>query len=213
MSRRALHTLVATSAITVAALLGLAVWIFVNRPRTVTPHVQASFVRHVHRAEPERQPPPARVDLRSAVPEPIAARRSSQARVRRSDYSPLISAAARRHNLSPLLVAAIARVESGYDPATVSHKGARGIMQVIPETGLRFGVQPHELFDPERNLSAGTAYMAWLLRRYDGDLDLALAGYNAGEGAVDKYGGIPPYRETQEYVRKVRRELARLTSL
>jgi len=69
---------------------------------------------------------------------------------------------------------------------------------------------PAHLFDPERNIAAGTAYMSWLLDRYHGDLDLALAGYNAGEGAVDKYAGIPPYRETQNYVRKVRAELAAL---
>lgn len=80
-------------------------------------------------------------------------------------------------------------------------------MQVMPGTGVRFGVQPDELFDPARNVAAGTAYLAWLHKKYRGDLDLTLAAYNAGEGAVDKYGGIPPYPETQEYVRRVRRVL------
>jgi len=125
-------------------------------------------------------------------------------------YAPLIQDAAERNNLSPLLVAAMTRVESDFDPFEVSNKGARGLMQVMPETGRRFGVPPEHLFDPERNIAAGTAYMSWLLERYHGDLDLALAGYNAGEGAVDKYAGIPPYRETQNYVRKVRAELAAL---
>ena len=119
-------------------------------------------------------------------------------------YAPLIEQAAERHDLPPLLIAAITRVESDFDPNELSNKGARGLMQVMPETGARFGVPPHLLFDPERNIAAGTAYLSWLLDRYNNDLDLALAGYNAGEGAVDKYGGIPPYQETRQYVRKVR---------
>lgn len=120
-------------------------------------------------------------------------------------YEPIIRSAAERHNVSPVLVAAVARVESDFDPFSHSHKNARGVMQVIPETGARFGVSADDLFDPERNIAAGTAYLAWLLDRYRGDVDLALAAYNAGEGAVDKYRGIPPYRETQQYVRKVRK--------
>jgi soluble lytic murein transglycosylase-like protein len=198
VTRRQLHAIVGTGGITVVALLVVAGWLIANRPQSPGAP-RRTFANHVHLIfHPEPATPPARV--------------APAALGRRSSYSALISAAAQRHNVSPQLVAAIARVESDYRPHLVSHKGARGIMQVIPETGLRFGVQPHELFDPERNLSAGTAYMAWLLRRYDGNVDLALAGYNAGEGAVDKYRGIPPYRETQEYVRKVRRELARLGS-
>jgi soluble lytic murein transglycosylase-like protein len=124
-----------------------------------------------------------------------------------NDYEPLIHEAAFRHALPPQLLLAVARVESDFQPFEVSPKGARGLMQVMPETGVRFGVRPEELFDPERNIAAGTAYLAWLLDRYNGDLDLTLAAYNAGEGAVDKYGGIPPYRETQEYVRRVRNVL------
>jgi len=120
-------------------------------------------------------------------------------------YEPIIRSAAERHNVSPVLVAAVARVESDFDPFSLSHKNARGVMQVIPATGARFGVSAEDLFDPERNIAAGTAYLAWLLDRYRGDVDLALAAYNAGEGAVDKYRGIPPYRETQQYVRKVRK--------
>ena len=106
------------------------------------------------------------------------------------------------------LVEAIVRVESDFDPLTVSHKGALGLMQVMPKTGERFGVSRDDLFDPARNLDAGAAYISWLLTRYR-DLDLALAAYNAGEGAVDQYRGIPPYRETQQYVKKVRRALLR----
>jgi soluble lytic murein transglycosylase-like protein len=81
----------------------------------------------------------------------------------------------------------------------------------MPATAARFGVSnPDHLYQPARNLSAGTAYLAWLLRRYRGDLDRTLAAYNAGEGAVESYGGIPPYRETREYVRRVRVALSRL---
>ena len=116
----------------------------------------------------------------------------------------VLDTAARRHFLSPALVAAVTRVESDFNPREVSGKGALGLMQVMPETAARFGVRRHELFDPERNVAAGTAYLAWLMDRYHGDLDRTLAAYNAGEGAVDKYGGIPPYAETQQYVRRVR---------
>ena len=154
------------------------------------------------------------VSAPTIAPAPLPRRAESpplhyiMARVRRPRldvaYAPLIEEAAERHDLPPLLIAAITRVESDFDPNELSHKGARGLMQVMPETGARFGVHPSLLYDPERNIAAGTAYLSWLLDRYDNDLDLALAGYNAGEGAVDKYRGIPPYRETQQYVRKVR---------
>lgn len=123
-------------------------------------------------------------------------------------YDFLIREAALRHSLSPDLVKAVAQVESNFNPYAVSKKGALGLLQVMPDTARRFGVRPERLFDPEQNLAAGAAYLSWLFERYDGDLDLALAAYNAGEGAVDKHGGIPPYRETQDYVRRVRVALA-----
>lgn len=119
----------------------------------------------------------------------------------------LIHQAALTHSLPPALVEAVARVESGLNPRAVSPKGARGLMQVMPATGRRFGVKADRLFEPEHNLAAGAAYLAWLMDRFDDNLDFALAAYNAGEGAVDDYGGIPPYRETQTYVRKVRATL------
>ncbi len=119
----------------------------------------------------------------------------------------LIHQAALTHSLPPALVEAVARVESGLNPRAVSPKGARGLMQVMPATGRRFGVKADRLFDPEHNLAAGAAYLAWLMDRFDSNLDFVLAAYNAGEGAVDDYGGIPPYRETQAYVRKVRATL------
>jgi soluble lytic murein transglycosylase-like protein len=130
----------------------------------------------------------------------------------RAAYMPLIRAIALRHALPPSLVEAVTIVESDFNRLEVSNKGARGLMQVMPETAARFGVKAEELFDPEKNLTAGAKYLNWLLERYHGNVDLALAAYNAGENAVDTYGGIPPYRETQVYVRRVLqrlREIAR----
>ena len=114
-----------------------------------------------------------------------------------------IAAAAERHDLNPRLVAAVVGAESAFDPRAVSRKGARGLMQLMPATALRFGVEPRELFEPERNLEAGARYLRWLVDRYDGALHLALAAYNAGEGAVDRHGGVPPDRETRRYVLRV----------
>lgn len=122
-------------------------------------------------------------------------------------YGAEIFETAKRHELSPTLVAAVVRAESAYDPQAVSRAGARGLMQLMPATGRRYGLQPHQLFEPARNLEAGTRYLSWLLDRFDGDLDLALAGYNAGEGTVDRYGGVPPYRETQNYIKRIYRFL------
>jgi soluble lytic murein transglycosylase-like protein len=119
----------------------------------------------------------------------------------------MIREAAERHSVSPALVEAIARVESGFNSRAVSNKGARGLMQVMPATGRRFGVRSDKLFDPEHNLNAGVAYLAWLSKRYSGNLEFIVAAYNAGEGAVDDYGGIPPYRETRDYVRRVQATL------
>ena len=133
------------------------------------------------------------------------------ARTSPDSYVRLIREAALRNDVPAALVEAIVRVESDFDARAVSPKGARGLMQIMPATGRRFGVaDPEHLFHPGPNLSAGTAYLAWLLDRYEGNLDLTLAAYNAGEGAVASYGGIPPYPETREYVRRVRKALARI---
>jgi len=115
---------------------------------------------------------------------------------------PIIDAAAREHALPPSLLHAVIAVESGYNPRAVSKAGAKGLMQLMPETGSRFGAR--DLFDATQNVRAGAQYLKWLLGTFDGDMALALAGYNAGENAVMRYGNkIPPYRETQEYVPKV----------
>jgi hypothetical protein len=122
-------------------------------------------------------------------------------------YDREIDAAAARFGVSPHLVHSVVKVESNYNKNARSHAGAKGLMQLMPNTAKRFGVTNRA--DPVQSLRGGTQYLGWLLKRYKGDLKLALAGYNAGEGAVDKYKGIPPYKETQKYVVKVLKELKR----
>lgn len=108
----------------------------------------------------------------------------------------------RRYNVDPLLIYAQMHQESAFKKRATSHKGASGLMQLMPATARRFGVT--NIYDPEQNIDAGVKYMRWLLNKFNGDVVLALAGYNAGEGAVMKYGNnVPPYRETREYVRRI----------
>jgi soluble lytic murein transglycosylase-like protein len=121
-----------------------------------------------------------------------------------SPYGKIIYDIAVRHSINPHLVAALIHVESAFNPRAVSSKGAYGLMQLLPETARRFGVKKKkDLFDPKKNLEAGVRYLKWLADRFGGDAQKILAAYNAGEGAVDKFGGIPPYQETQSYVQKI----------
>jgi soluble lytic murein transglycosylase-like protein len=113
---------------------------------------------------------------------------------------------ATENQISPRLVHSVIRAESNYDPNAISPKGAQGLMQLIPSTARRFGVS--NVFDPADNIQGGAKYLKYLLSLYKGDESLALAAYNAGEGAVSRYGGIPPYPETQNYVAKIRRRLS-----
>jgi Transglycosylase SLT domain len=139
----------------------------------------------------------------AAPPEEFSWRFDDSHPVPATPFGELIYASARRHAVNPALVAAVVAAESAFQPAVVSSKGARGLMQLMPATARRFGVGERELFDPARNLEAGVVYLRWLLERYGSDLRLALAAYNAGEGTVDRFGGAPPYRETRGYVRRV----------
>lgn len=117
-------------------------------------------------------------------------------------YVPLVAQAARAYQIDEALLQAVISTESGYEPGAVSHKGAIGLMQVMPETGKRYGVT--HLRDPLQNVNAGAHYLRDLLRRFDNNLQLALAAYNAGEQAVLRHGKrIPPYRETMQYVPRV----------
>jgi len=119
---------------------------------------------------------------------------------RPSQYDRLISQAARDHSLDPKLVKSVVLVESGFNPGAVSRKGARGLMQLMPATAARNGVR--DVHDPAENIAGGTKYLSHLLGLFGGNLEKSLAAYNAGEAAVARYGGIPPYFETRDYVRK-----------
>lgn len=116
-------------------------------------------------------------------------------------FDPIIEAESRRYNLDASLVSAVIRAESNYEPRVVSRKGARGLMQLMPATARRMGVQ--RPFDPQSNVRGGVRYLRELADRYDGRPELVLAAYNAGENAVATHGGVPPYRETVEYVKRI----------
>lgn len=113
----------------------------------------------------------------------------------------IIYRAASCQGVDPRLIHAVVWQESRYKPSALSHKGAQGLMQLMSATAKRFDCA--DTSDAEANIEAGTKYLRWLLERFDGDVTLALAGYNAGEGSVDKYDGVPPYGETQNYVRVI----------
>jgi len=117
-------------------------------------------------------------------------------------YRPLVESISRKNGVDPDLIDAMIRTESNYNPWAVSSKGARGLMQLIPETGHRFGVM--NFFDPQQNIEGGVRYVKYLLDMFGGNVDLSLAAYNAGENLVARLGKIPPYPETRNYVRKIR---------
>lgn len=116
-------------------------------------------------------------------------------------YAGLIRAAANQNGVDEKLVQKMIATESNFNPRAVSRKKARGLMQLMPQTAARLSVR--DVFDPAQNINAGTKYLRELLDKYKGDLKLALAAYNAGPDMVAKYGGIPPFAETQDYVRKI----------
>lgn len=124
-----------------------------------------------------------------------------------SKYNEIIVAAAKKFDVDAALVSAVIKAESDYNPRIVSNKGARGLMQLMPATAKRFGVT--NSFDPEENIHAGTRYLRWLLKTFDGNADLAVAAYNAGEGNVWKYEGVPPFRETVNYINRIAKHIRR----
>ena len=143
--------------------------------------------------------PPLRSGSSSSTPEVFPALRP----LSRRDIELLIDQHARQDRLDPKLVRAVIEVESDYRPYAVSYKGAMGLMQLMPETAQRYAVA--NPYDPDQNIDAGTGYLRWLMEEFGGDIELALAGYNAGPSAVHQFGGIPPFPETLNYVEKVMR--------
>ncbi|HPI94163.1 MAG TPA: lytic transglycosylase domain-containing protein [Deltaproteobacteria bacterium] len=126
---------------------------------------------------------------------------TTQKKYSRTQYDNLITSVARNQGMNPSVIKSIIEVESGYNPYARSSKGAMGLMQLMPQTAQDLGVT--DPWDPMENITGGTKYISWLIRKYNGNLMLALAAYNAGPSAVDSYGGIPPYQETADYVRNV----------
>ena len=144
---------------------------------------------------PEPEPAAALAKETPALPGP-----SRGAQLRDSIYNELIEAAAQTHGVDPILVQALIQVESNYQPRAKSHKGAMGLMQLMPATAREYRVR--NVYDPKSNIDAGVRKLKSLIDKY-GVFDLALAAYNAGEGAVQRFNGIPPYRETQTYVSRI----------
>ncbi len=142
--------------------------------------------------------------VRAPIPVPPFSLRFAEGQERPdTPYGDPIYESARRNGLNPSVVAAVVAAESRFDSRAVSKKGARGLMQLMPATGRRLGFHPAELFEVEKNLEAGTRYLRELADRFGDDLDLVLAAYNAGEGAIERHGGVPPYRETLAYLQKI----------
>ena len=126
---------------------------------------------------------------------------STSVKTRDKLFNPIIMEVAGRHEMDPALIKAIIMAESGHNPKAVSKRGAKGLMQLMPITAKSLGVE--DVFDPEHNIKAGVVYFKKLLNQFDGDVKLALAAYNAGSRKVRKYKGIPPFKATRIYIRKV----------
>ena len=123
----------------------------------------------------------------------------------KSKYDPMIVDAAKKFDVDAALISAVIKAESDYNPREISNKGARGLMQLMPSTAERFGVR--DSFDAKANINGGAQYLRWLLDTFKGNADLAVAAYNAGEGNVWKYNGVPPFRETINYLNRIGRHM------
>jgi soluble lytic murein transglycosylase-like protein len=173
----------------VGLCLGLSAWCAPAAEAQIAVVVDADGRRTFVNADPPRT-------ARNAAPGRAASNRGDTEALRR-----IVQETADRHQVDPALVNAMIEAESSWNPRAVSSKGAQGLMQLIPATADRFSVR--DVFDPAQNIEGGVKYLRWLLERYNGDLEKSLAAYNAGEGVVDRAGGVPNYAETRAYVRKV----------
>jgi len=140
----------------------------------------------------------------AAIVQPPPASSASTPAANQPPFHEFVLAAASRYGVDAELIASVMEVESNFNPKAISAKNARGLMQLLPETAARLGVK--DIFDPKENIDAGTHYLHDLLQLYNNDLTLALAAYNAGPDKVQKYGDVPPYRETQSYLKQVKRK-------
>lgn len=152
---------------------------------------------------PPPPPPPSAVAAVEAAKPAVLLKFEESQKVPAGPYGPMIYEAARRHSFNPQVVAALIGAESAGNPRAYSRKGARGLMQLMPATAERFGARLEKIYEPKENLEAGIRYLSWLAEQFPNDLSKVLAAYNAGENAVVRYGGIPPYRETRDYVKRI----------
>lgn len=180
-----------------------------SSPRRVSGHVYSYVkdgVRHYSSRPPKGQATALRTISYSYIETCYACGSKpgvdfSRVKLNTRAYDREIASAAKQYGVDEAVVRAIIHAESAFNPRAVSRVGAQGLMQLMPATAERFGVA--DAFDAAQNIRGGVKYLAWLLKRFDGNVTLAAAGYNAGEGAVDKYDGVPPYKETQRYVQRV----------
>jgi hypothetical protein len=187
--------------VSAAALLGLGI---ASKPAMaqITTEVGVDGRRFFVNAEPPAKPSPFKPRSMIYMPGEVSLLGRKRAmNVDRDGVEAMVREASERHHVDPALVRAVIETESNWNPLAVSRKGAVGLMQLIPTTAQRFGV--NDLYSPQQNVDAGVKYLKTLLERYNGNLDLALAAYNAGEGAVDRAHGVPSYRETRNYVQRV----------
>jgi len=160
-----------------------------NSSSIAVPRSRVATVQRYSPVVPEPEPEPE-------TPQPWA--------VVAGEYAEMIRTVAAEHDLDPAVITAMIQVESNFDPFAVSHKGACGLLQLIPATAERFGVK--DVFDAADNVAGGAKYFRWLLDTFENRMEFALAAYNAGENVVRRYNGIPPYRETRDYVARVMRK-------
>ena len=179
-------------------------------PRRVSGQVYAYIedgVRHYSSVRPRGGTPTALETIRFSYMETCYACAAKpgvdfgRVRLNPTAFDSEIASASSKYGVDEAVVRAIIHAESSFNPKARSRVGAQGLMQLMPATARRFGVE--DAYEPAQNIRGGVQYLAWLLKRFDGNLTLAAAGYNAGEGAVDKYKGVPPYSETQRYVQRV----------